>query len=179
MSAFEGCRSSYGKAKLSVEKLLQGSSNIVFRFGLVFGDQPGGVFGGIRRQVHNRRILPIIGNGLAPQYLLHEKTLTESILRAVCGDFDRAHGVPITLAYPEPWPFRDLVNSIAASESRRVVLIPVPHQLLYAGLRAGEAIGLKLPFRSDSVISFIHFNRSPDFSMLNLLGIDPLPYGLK
>lgn len=179
MSAFEGCRSSYGKAKLLVEKLLQGSSNVVFRCGLVFGDKPGGVFGGIRQQVQNRRILPMIGCGLAPQYLLHERTLTESILRAAYGDFDRAHGEPITLAYHEPWRFRDLVKSIATSESRQVVLIPVPGQLLYAGLRAGEAIGLKLPFRSDSVISFVHYNRSPDFSMLTPLGINPLPYGIE
>jgi hypothetical protein len=162
-----------------VEKLLLGTSNVVFRLGLVFGDKSGGVFGDIRKQVQNSRILPIIGNGMAPQYLLHERTLAKTILRAVSGTFDRAGGVPISLAFPEPWRFRDLVRSIAASESRQVVLIPVPWQLLYVGLRAGEAIGLKLPFRSDSVISFIHCNRSPEFSMLNLFGIDPLPYGFK
>jgi nucleoside-diphosphate-sugar epimerase len=182
ISAFAGCRSAYGRAKLSVEKLLQGKSNIIFRFGLVFGDKPGsgdkpgGVFGGIRRQVKNSRILPMIGRGLAPQYLLHEKTLAESVLRAVNGDFDSAHGVPITLAHPEPWRFCDLVNSIAASEGRRVTLVPVPWQLLFAGIRGGEALGLKLPFRSDSIVSFIYYDRHPDFSLMHSLGIEPLPY---
>ncbi|MGB9409397.1 MAG: NAD-dependent epimerase/dehydratase family protein [Terracidiphilus sp.] len=176
ISAFEGCRSAYGKSKLMVEKLLRGSSNIVFRFGLVFGGKPGGVFGGIRRQVQNSRILPLIGGGLSPQYLLHEKTLAESILRAVSGDFDRVRAAPITLAHPEPWRFRDLVKSIAASEGRRVALIPVPWWLLFAGIRTGEALGLNLPFRSDSVISFVHYDRSPDFSLMHSLGIKPLPY---
>jgi len=39
ISAFEGCRSAYGKTKLMVEKRLQGSANTIFRFGLVFGDR--------------------------------------------------------------------------------------------------------------------------------------------
>jgi nucleoside-diphosphate-sugar epimerase len=176
ISAFEGCRSAYGKAKLSVEKLLQESSNVVFRFGLVFGDKPGGVFGGIRRQVQNSRILPLIGSGLSPQYLLHEKTMSKSVLRAVNGDYDGVHGVPITLAHPEPWRFRDLVNSIASSEGRQVAFVPVPWQLLYAGIRTGEALGIDLPFRSDSVLSFVYYDRNPDFSLMHFLGIEPLPY---
>jgi nucleoside-diphosphate-sugar epimerase len=176
ISAFEGCRSAYGKTKLMVEKRLQGSNNTVFRFGLVFGDQPGGVFGGIRRQVQNSCILPMIGSGLAPQYLLHEKTLVESILRAVNGEFDRVRAAPITVAHPEPWRFRDLVKSIAASEGRRVALMPVPWQLLFAGIRAGEALGLNMPFRSDSFISFAYYDRHPDFSLMRSLGIEPLPY---
>jgi nucleoside-diphosphate-sugar epimerase len=176
ISAFTGCRSAYGRAKLSVEKLLAGSSNIVFRLGLVFGDKPGGVFGGIRRQVQNSRILPMIGSGLTPQYLLHEKTLAGSVLRAVHGDFDGAHGAPITLAHPQPWQFRDLVKSIAASEGRQVRLLPVPWQLLYAGIRTGEALDLHLPFRSDSILSFAYYDRSPDFSLMHSLGIEPLPY---
>jgi nucleoside-diphosphate-sugar epimerase len=176
ISAFAGCRSAYGRAKLSVEKLLAGSSNVVFRFGLVFGDKPGGVFGGLRRQVKSSRILPMIGSGLSPQYLLHEKTLAESIQRAVRGHLDRTHGVPITLAHPTPWRFRDLVKSIAASEGRQVALLPVPWQLLFAGIRTGEVLGLKMPFRSDSVISLVYYDRAPDFSLLRPLGIEPLPY---
>ena len=176
ISAFELCRSAYGKTKLSVEKLLQGGANVVFRLGLVFGDKPGGVFGGIRRRVQNSRVLPLIGSGLTPQYLLHEKTLAETIVRAVRGDFDQTHAAPITLAHPKPWRFRDLVQSIAASEGRKVTLIPVPWQLLFVGIRAGEVFGLNPAFRRDSVISFVHYDRNPDFSLLCSLGIEPLPY---
>jgi len=176
ISAFEGCRSAYGQTKLSVEKLLRGGNNVVFRPGLVFGDRPGGVFGGIRKQVQSSSVLPIIGRGLAPQYLLHEKTLAESILRAVNGEFDHLRAAPITLAHPRLWRFRDLVQGIAASEKRKVTLIPVPWQMLFAGIRVGEAFGMDLPFRSDSVISFVHYDRNPDFSVMHSLGIEPLPY---
>ena len=176
ISAFDGCRSNYGKAKLSVEKMLRGDTNVVFRLGLVHGDQYGGVFGGIRRQVQSGNILPIIGRGLAPQYLLHEKTLTEAIVSAVRGDFDHTRASPITLAHPKPWPFRELVQSIAASEGGNVTLIPVPWQVLFAGLRMGEALGINLPFRSDSVISFVYYDRNPDFSVMRSLGIKPSPY---
>ncbi len=176
ISAFEGCRSAYGKTKLAVEKLLGGCSNVVLRPGLVFGEHPGGVFGGIRKQVQSSSVLPIIGRGLAPQYLLHEKTLAESIVRAVCGDFDQTQAVPITLAHPRPWRFRDLVQSIAAAEGRKVTLIPIPWQMLFAGIRAGEAFGMNLPFRSDSVISFVYYDQNPDFSVMRSLGIEPLSY---
>jgi nucleoside-diphosphate-sugar epimerase len=176
ISAFEGCRSAYGKTKLAVEKLLRGGSNVVLRPGLVFGDQPGGVFGGIRKQVQSSSVLPIIGKGLAPQYLLHEQTLAESIVRAVCGDFDQTQAVPITLAHPRAWRFRDLVQGIAAAEGRKVTLIPIPWHMLFAGIRVGEAFGMSLPFRSDSVISFVHYDRNPDFSVMHSLGIEPLPY---
>jgi uncharacterized protein YbjT (DUF2867 family) len=147
----------------------------VFRPGLVFGDRPGGVFGGIRKQVQSSSFLPIIGRGLAPQYLLHEKTLAESILRAARGHLDHMHAAPITLAHPRLWRFRDLVQSIAASEGREVTLVPVPWQLLFAGIRVGEAFGMNLPFRSDSVISFVYYDRTPDFSVMHSLGIEPLP----
>jgi len=175
ISAFEGCRSAYGKTKVAVEKLLRGGSSVILRPGLVFGEHPGGVFGGIRRQVRSSSVLPLIGRGLAPQYLLHEKTLADSIVRVVCGDFDHTR-VPITLAHPRPWRFRDLVQSIATAEGRKVTLIPIPWQMLFAGIRAGETFGLNLPFRSDSVISFVHYDRNPEFSVMHSLGIEPLPY---
>jgi nucleoside-diphosphate-sugar epimerase len=176
ISAFEGCRSSYGKSKLAVEKLLRGGPNVVFRLGLVYGEQQGGVFGGIRTQVQSGSILPIIGRGFAPQYLLHENTLGDAIVSAVRGAFDHTRVTPITLAHPKPWPFRNLVQSIAASEGRKVTLIPIPWQLLFAGLRMGEAVRINLPFRSDSVISFVYYNRDPDFGLMRSLGIKPLPY---
>jgi hypothetical protein len=114
-------------------------------------------------------VLPIIGSGRTPQYMLHEKTLSESIVRAVSGDFDHTRGAAITLAHPTPWPFRDLVRSIATAERRKVTLVPVPWPLLYGGIRLGEGLGLKLPFRSDSIISFVYSDREPDFTLLRAL----------
>jgi nucleoside-diphosphate-sugar epimerase len=187
ISAFAGCRSAYGRSKLAVEGLLAQHSGIILRPGLVFGTtlgetnpdgtKPGGgVFGSIRKQVRSKRVVPLIGSGRSPQYLLHEETLAQTVARAARGEFDRYGSTPITLAHPQPWPFAELVRSIAAAEGRRITLLPVPWRLLYAGLRSAEALQLEPPFRSDSVLSFVHYDRHPDFSMLAALGIDPIPY---
>jgi nucleoside-diphosphate-sugar epimerase len=176
ISAFEGCSSAYGKSKLAVEQMLQGSSHVVLRLGLVYGEHPGGVFGGIRQQVRNSRFLPMIGRGLTPQYLLHETTLVETALRAAEGEFDLQLGSAITLAHPKPWPFRDLVRNIAAAEQRSLHLVPLPWQLLFYGLRGAEALSLPMSFRSDSVLSFVRCNRNPDFSPMQALKIVPRPF---
>jgi len=47
----------------------------------------------------------MIGSGNVQQYLLHENTLVDSVRRAMVGEFDAIHGVPITLADPTPHPF--------------------------------------------------------------------------
>ena len=176
ISAFAGCRSVYGQSKLAVEKMLAGRNHVVFRPGLVFGPQAGGVFDSIRKQVRGSRVLPLIGNGQAPQFLLHQTTLADAVARAVAGEFDSTAVAPITLAHPAPIPFRELVRDIAASESRKVGLVPIPWPLLWAGIRAGERAGLGLPFRSDSIVSFVYHDPHPDFSRMRALRIEPTPY---
>lgn len=176
ISAFNECRSVYGKAKLSVEGRLGGLpvTPVVLRPGLVYGESPGGVFGGIQARVRKGGVVPLIGRGAEPQYLLHQSTLAAAIVRAVGGDFDRMNGRPITLAHPEPVAFRDLVGGIAGKEGHEARLLSVPWQLLYLGAKAGEFIGVQLPFRSDSIISFVNCDRHPDFTALAELRIEPV-----
>jgi nucleoside-diphosphate-sugar epimerase len=176
ISAFAGARSLYGKAKLQVESAAAELGGIVLRPGLLFGDSPGGVFGSIRKQVQHQKFIPLIGNGKSPQFLVPEETLAGVVADAVAGRFDRAGGQPITVANPHPWPFRDIVRNLARAQGRKVTLIPLPWPLLYAGLRAGEIVGRKMPFRSDSVISFVYQDPAPDFSQLDALGITVPPW---
>ena len=176
ISAFIGARSLYGKAKLQVESVAAELGGIILRPGLVFGDSPGGVFGSIRKQVQHQKFIPLIGSGKAPQFLVPEETLAEVVAAAAAGRFDRAPGEPITVANPHPWPFRDLVRNLALAQGREVTLIALPWPLLYAGLRTGEILGRKMPFRSDSVISFVYQDPAPDFSRLEALGITVPPW---
>ena len=175
ISAFESCRSVYGKTKLAVEKMLSGKGRVILRPGLVYGQHSGGMFGALRRQVQASSLLPIIGDGRTPQYLLDEKTLAESVRRAVLGEFDDVDG-PITIANPHPVPFRKLLEEIAREQNREVTLIPVPWRLMWAALRGGEMLHLRLPFQSDSIVSFVHQNPRPDFSRMQSLGIAPEKY---
>ena len=61
LSAFSGCRSLYGKAKLEIESVAQAIGAHVIRPGLVYSDNPGGMFGRLVGQVR--------GFALHPDYL--------------------------------------------------------------------------------------------------------------
>lgn len=170
ISAFTGARSAYGQAKLQVEQAVLAAGGIVLRLGLVMGD--GGMFGSLRGTVAKAKIVPMIGSGKAPQYLLAEETLVDVVRGAVAGALDGVD-VPVTLANPTPVPFRDMVRGLARAARREVVLVPVPWQLLYGAFRTTEALGLRLGFKSDSIVSFIYQDPAPDFSVQAGLGIEP------
>jgi nucleoside-diphosphate-sugar epimerase len=173
ISAFDGCRSAYGKSKMQVERLTKEYGGVVIRPGLVYGARSGGAFGAMRNQIQKSSVVPLIGDGRAPQYLIDERTLAGVILRAVKGEFDESAGEPITVAHPQPWPFRELLDRLAAESGRTVRLVPIPWQALYAGLRAAEMLGLRLKVRSDSILSFVYQNTNPDFSALQKYDIHP------
>jgi nucleoside-diphosphate-sugar epimerase len=172
ISVFDGARSAYGRSKLEVEAMALHADGVVLRLGLVYGDGGGGLFGNLRRVVRTSRFIPIIGDGKAPQYLLHERALAHVVRCAVRGDF-AGEPRPITVAQPEPVQFRDVLQHIAAEEGRSVSLIPVPWPILYVALWSAERLGLRLEFRSDSVLSFVYQDIAPDFSQMRMHGIDP------
>jgi len=172
ISAFEDARSHYGEAKLQVERLVLEMGGTVIRPGLVWGDSPGGMFGSLRKQVASAKVIPLIGDGSSPQYLVHEEDLGAAVLRAALGD--PALESLLTVAHPQPWPFRDLLTAIA--QGKKITLLPVPWRLIYSGLRTAETLGAKLSFRSDSVTSFIYQDPAPDFASAQRSGLALRPF---
>jgi len=172
ISAFDGARSDYGKSKLEAEYRAIEFGATVLRLGLVCGAEGRGMFGKLRKIARSLPIIPLIGDGSALQYLLREDVLGALARRAAHGDLVGEHA-PITLASPTPIPFRDLLARLAGPE-RRPLFLPIPWRAIYLALRVAEAIGAKLNFRSDSVLSFIYQDPRPDFSHLERLGL-PAP----
>jgi len=170
ISAFQGARSTYGRAKLEVERLVLAAGGDVLRPGLVYGAGKGGMFGSLRKTVGKAKLIPLIGDGSAPQYLLDEATLGEAVRARLAG--------VVTVADPAPVAFKDLLLRIAAAEGKNVMLVPVPWQVFYAGLWGAERAGLRLGFKSDSILSFIYQNPAPDFGPMHAAGIVPRPLGL-
>jgi len=84
----------------------------------------------------------MIGDGSSLQYLLHEDTLADVARRAIVGEFDEARE-PLTVAEPDGIAFRALLRYVADLQGRRLILVPVPWRVLYAGLRFAESLGLK------------------------------------
>jgi nucleoside-diphosphate-sugar epimerase len=172
ISAFDGSRSVYGRAKLEIEAAAAAAGALVVRCGLVWADGPpsgGGMFGSLARSA-GARLVPLVDGGVHPQYLIHEQDLFE-LLRRFCGGEVQNPGKPVVAASPRPWAMRDLLRELARRQGTRPRFLPVPWQPVWAGLRLAELVHLPVPYRSDSVVSLVYQDRRPDFESLRALGI--------
>ena len=172
ISAFEGCRSDYGRAKLQIEAAALAAGDLVVRAGLVWADGPpsgGGMFGSLARSVRGG-LVPLVGGGRHPQYLVHVQDLWELLRRFCDGDLPNP-GKPVVAAASKPWPMRDLLAELARRQGRRPRFLAVPWQPVWAGLRLAELAHVPVPYRSDSVVSLIYQDPKPDFESLRALGI--------
>jgi nucleoside-diphosphate-sugar epimerase len=177
LSAFAGCRSLYGKAKVEIEGLARSTGAFVIRPGLVYGDNPGGMFGRLVGQVRNARFVPIIWGGRQVQYLLHDEDLGNIVQG--CLDGRVPAGVePITVAHEQGWELKEILVQIARPLGKRVTFLPVPWQVAWLGLKGLEVAGARPNFRSDSLISMVYQNPRPSFALVKSLGFQCRPFQL-
>lgn len=164
ISAFAGCRSLYGKAKLEIEDVAASLGALIVRSGLVYSDQPyGGMFGSLWRTIGKSSVVPLIGSGAYLQYLVHADDLCELVLR-FSGEDVPWTGKPVVAASPRGWSMRALLSAMADAQHVRVKFVPIPWRPIWLGLKTLELLGQPVPFRSDSVISLVWQDPSPDFT---------------
>ena len=178
ISAFEGCRSLYGQAKLEIEKIALDSGARVIRPGLVYGSGPAGMFGKLVARVRRSSVLPVFGGGSQVQFLVHDEDLASFIENFAAGKIEIAPRV-LTAAHDQPWPFRHLLSEIARRLDKPIKFVPLPWRLVWAGLKTAEACGLRLNFRSDSLVSLMHQNPKPDFSPNAAAGLICRPFEIQ
>jgi nucleoside-diphosphate-sugar epimerase len=172
ISAFEGCRSEYGTAKLEIEGAAASVGALVVRSGLVYDDGPatsGGMFGSLATSVRGG-LVPLIDGGIHPQYLIHEEDLWR-LVKGFCDGEIENPGRPVVAASSRAWPLRELLTELARRQGRHPRFVSVPWQPVWAGLRLAELAHLPVQYRSDSVISLVHQDRNPDFESLTKAGI--------
>jgi nucleoside-diphosphate-sugar epimerase len=170
ISAFDGCRSLYGRAKLEIEKIALDCGALVIRPGLIYGSQPGGMFGHLVTQVRKSSLLPVFGRGSQAQFLVHNVDLAAFIEKFAAGKNEIAPQV-LTAAHEQPWPFKRLLSEIARGLNKKVKFFPLPWRLVWVGLKTAEACGLRMRFRSDSLVSLMYQNPKPDFSANRAAGL--------
>jgi nucleoside-diphosphate-sugar epimerase len=175
ISAFAGCRSLYGDAKLEIEKIALYCGALVLRPGLVYGDGSGGMFGKLAAQIRNSSVIPMIGDGSQIQFLVHNEDLCAFIEKFAAGKIEVAPQI-LTAANEQPWPFKKLLLEIARGLGRKPKFIPLPWRLVWLGLKSAEVCGLKLNFRSDSLVSLMNQNPAPDFSANSKVGLACRPF---
>jgi nucleoside-diphosphate-sugar epimerase len=169
VSAYRGCASEYGRAKLLLEESAARRGGVSVRPGLVYGGGSGGMFATLEK-LCRLPVLPVADGGRQPMLLGHADDVSRAIVAAL--DWDPAGlGGPVLLAHPEPVPFGEILRTVARARGRRLALVPVPSTLMLGGLRAAEALGLRLPARSDSLTSLLAPDPAPDFSASKRLGL--------
>jgi nucleoside-diphosphate-sugar epimerase len=175
ISAFDGCRSLYGRAKLEIEKIALDCDALVIRPGLVCGNAAGGMFGRLVAQVRHSSVIPMIGDGSQIQFLVHSEDLCSFVKRCADGEINISSRI-FTAANERPWAFKELLWEIARGQNKKIKFIPLPWRLVWAGLKAAEITGLKLNFRSDGLISLMNQNAAPDFSPNAAAGLVCRPF---
>ena len=73
---------------------------------------------------------------------------------------------PPQLAAPQPVSLRRILTRRANGFGRKPLLVPVPWQAIWLGLRTLEMLGLRA-LRSDSVLGFVHSDPAPQFDALS------------
>lgn len=178
ISAFDGCRSLYGKAKLEIEKFAIANGAMVVRPGLVYGGVAGGMFGNLAQQVSKSSVVPMIGNGSQIQFLVHNEDLSSFIEKFASGNIELPPRI-LTAANEQPWKLKQLILEVARAQGKKPTLIPLPWRLVWLGIKSAEMCGLKLSFRSDSLVSLIYQNPKPDFSTNAQVGLVCRPFDIK
>jgi nucleoside-diphosphate-sugar epimerase len=161
MSAFPGCRSFYGRAKLEVETNVTPWGVDIVRPGLVYGDHSGGMMGSLHK-LAALPILPVVCKGRGLLYLVHEEDLGHLITQLSIGSIPHQTS-PIIAAHPHGRTLDEILRLLARAKGRRIVLVPVPWRLVWAALKSAESLGLRLRLRSDGLVSLMNADAAPDF----------------
>jgi nucleoside-diphosphate-sugar epimerase len=174
LSAFPGCRSLYGRAKVEIETAALEIGCSVVRPGLVWSSNPGSLLAALEGAIH-ARFVPLIGDGSYPQYLVFDEDLAGLVFALCQADAPKiAHA--ISAAHPQKHPLRSLLEGFARKHDRHPFFVPVPWPLVLAGLKTLEAFGLPTPFRSDSLIGIVFQNPAPQFDLPEIPRITFRPY---
>jgi hypothetical protein len=102
--------------------------------------------------------------------LIHEEDLARLILAAAEYGADRLPR-PVTAADARPLTLGQILHILALGRHGRVTLLPVPWRAAWLALRSAELVGLHPSFKSDSVISLMHQDPDPDFTLTRALGV--------
>jgi nucleoside-diphosphate-sugar epimerase len=168
IAAYAQSWSAYGRVKWTLEQDVAARGGISLRPGLVYGRESGGLFQSLDRVIRIAPLLPDL-SARAGIYAVHRADLlrvVEAVLARAPADLPPL----LPVAHPERLTMRRATEVIADAAGRRARFVPVPPGAALAGLRALEAAGAHLPFRSDSLVSMLHNNPAPGLSA-EVLGV--------
>lgn len=167
VSAFDGCKSLYGRAKLAVEKAAAQMGAVIIRPGLVYGGSAGGMVGRLEKIIDKSKIIPVVG-GSQKMFVCHEEDLARLVLAACNGECPI--GQPILAASETQLTFQQILTHLSGKKGKAPTFIPVPAPFVWIGLKTLEMAGRPLGMRSDSLVSLMNSNPSPNFAPTRACG---------
>jgi NADH dehydrogenase len=155
LSSFPGAASIYGQSKFVVEEYARSNGIAVIRPGLIVNAEGLGIFGKIARAAQRTPVLPLPGMGQQPQYLVGVRELAGIIAaRASAPEWDA--GSALLAAHQTPLTIRQIVRRVGGARFPATVQIPIPISLVRLGLGVVATLGLKVPFREDSLVGLLN-----------------------
>lgn len=164
IAAFDNCKSMYGKAKLEIEKEALKLGVMVIRPGLVYSQNPGGMFGALNKATSILPVIPVIGNGNNTMFLIHIDDLCKLVYKLSTSEIKNPSN-PIIAAHEKGKTFREVLSILLSSKNKKAFYIPIPYSLVFAMLKIAEGLGLQIRFRSDSLISMMNYDPNPRFDL--------------
>lgn len=165
LSAFPGASSVYGRTKLAIEDLALDTGAAVVRPGLVWGEEPGGMYAGLVKAAA-LPVTPLPGGGRQIQHLVHHDDLAAVVAAAA----RELPSEPVSVAHPDPVSLRQIVST-ERTHRRWAWTLFVPVSLAHLGLRGVEAVGFASRLRADGLVALEYPNP--------LLRLEPNPLGVE
>jgi dTDP-4-dehydrorhamnose reductase len=166
MSAYDGCKSDYGRVKLKIEDIVSQANGHSFRLGLFDSDE---LIGLIKTAYNLSRLVPLfsigVGHHYLPQYITNLNKFSLLLIRFI----------EDTKMYPEciystvnslPLDFNDILRAVTGKPT-----IKIPLFLLKSMIFLYEMAHLpKIRFNLDSLNGLVYANDKPK----NLIALDDL-----
>jgi nucleoside-diphosphate-sugar epimerase len=135
LSAKETAISVYGQQKYAIEKTFNTSSDAVLRPGLVIGN--GGLVAEMVKFIQSKHAVPVIDGGKQPLQIVDVPSIAQAIERITTKNL---HGTYI-VASQESYTYKSFYLQIAKTLKTKIILVPIPHTVLYGLLRLANKVG--------------------------------------
>ena len=167
VSAYAGCRSMYGRSKLMVEEAVTRLGGVNVRPGIVHGDPTAGVYGRLWQST-NASFIPLIDGGHQGMLTVHREDLAFAINR-ILDDYSQWKGRTVVVGHPQLITLRAMLERMLEARGRRARFVTVPSRPVLLALRSAERAGLRLQFRSDSLLTLMGEEPRVDIGVLQEL----------
>lgn len=155
LSAFEGCKSNYGAAKLEVEKYVVDNGGTVIKPGLITGEPMGGIVKILANCIKYAPILPVPYDKNTRLSITDEIEIASTIKNRVKANATKPEVIPVVT-----WSnlkLEEVLERIGKKKGLKLpVLLNVPPRLFHYALLLLETIYPNSRIGSDNLISLIN-----------------------